>query len=97
MLKSLSRVNEAVEQDIGVAWPSLLQALLEASPIVNNLVIDPVPSREVGDNDGEAEFTVADRFEGRAASHQYEERWTGHDWGAWGDMLIGALQTAFDA
>ena len=59
MLKSLSRVNEAVEQDIDGEWPNLLQALLEASPIANNLVIDPVPSREVGDYDGEAEFTIA--------------------------------------
>lgn len=41
--------------------------------------------------------TVADRLAARVAAHRYEERWTGHDWGAWSDTLIGALQTAFDA
>jgi enterochelin esterase family protein len=30
-----------------------------------------------------------------AASHRYEERWTGHDWGAWSDTLVDAVATAF--
>lgn len=35
--------------------------------------------------------TVAQRLAGTAAFHRYEERWTGHDWGAWSDTLVGAL------
>ncbi|HSJ28660.1 MAG TPA: alpha/beta hydrolase-fold protein [Acidimicrobiia bacterium] len=31
---------------------------------------------------------------GAADLHRYEERWTGHDWGAWGDMLPAALAFA---
>jgi enterochelin esterase-like enzyme len=29
-----------------------------------------------------------------SARHRYEERWTGHDWGAWRDMLPAALDFA---
>lgn len=38
---------------------------------------------------------VADRLGHAAGDHRYEERWTGHDWGAWSDMLPEALSTAF--
>jgi enterochelin esterase-like enzyme len=41
--------------------------------------------------------TVAERLGPSVAAHRYEERWTGHDWGAWSDTLLGALQTAFDS
>ncbi len=30
----------------------------------------------------------------RAAAHRYEERWTGHDWGAWSDTLVEAVAAA---
>jgi hypothetical protein len=40
------------------AWPSLLLHLLEASPIIENVVLDPVPNRHDKGRDGEAEFTI---------------------------------------
>lgn len=38
---------------------------------------------------------VAEVLARSAASHHYEERWTGHDWGAWSDTLVDAISTAF--
>lgn len=38
---------------------------------------------------------VAAVLSARAAAHSYEERWTGHDWGAWSDTLPAALMAAF--
>lgn len=58
MLKSIIRMNSITPQEIEEAWPSLLHQLLAASPIVNDLVIDPVPSRHDGGHDGEADFTI---------------------------------------
>ena len=40
---------------------------------------------------------VAERLAPVVAAHRYEERWTGHDWGAWSDTLVEALRVAFDA
>lgn len=40
--------------------------------------------------------TVAERLAPVVAAHHYEERWTGHDWGAWSDTLVAGLRTAFD-
>lgn len=40
---------------------------------------------------------VADRLGRLTGAHRYEERWTGHDWGAWSDMLPEALVAAFRA
>lgn len=41
--------------------------------------------------------TAAQRLAAVVAAHRYEERWTGHDWGAWSDTLIEGLRAAFDA
>ena len=41
--------------------------------------------------------TVAERMSPVVTALGYEERWTGHDWGAWSDMFVGALRTALDA
>lgn len=41
------------------AWPSLLRELLEASPIVDNLALDPEPHRQDRGCDGVADFTIA--------------------------------------
>ena len=41
--------------------------------------------------------TVAERLSPVVTTLDYEERWTGHDWGAWSDMFVGALRTALDA
>lgn len=38
--------------------------------------------------------TVADVLRQRALRHRYEERWTGHDWGAWADTFVSALASA---
>lgn len=38
--------------------------------------------------------SVSDLVSGVAPSHSYEERWTGHDWGAWSDTLVNAVSTA---
>ena len=40
---------------------------------------------------------VSDRLAPVVAAHGYEERWTGHDWGAWSDTLVAALRIALDA
>lgn len=45
-------------REVERAWPSLLQSLLEASPIVSKVVIDSVPSRQDGGYDGEADFVI---------------------------------------
>jgi hypothetical protein len=58
MLKPASLVKLTSDRDVGAAWPQLLQTILKASPIVNNLVIDPVPDQ--GGADGTANFTIAD-------------------------------------
>lgn len=34
---------------------------------------------------------VAELLNSAAGSHDFEERWTGHDWGAWGDTLVSCL------
>ena len=41
--------------------------------------------------------TVVERMSPVVTALGYEERWTGHDWGAWSDMFVGALRTAMDA
>lgn len=38
--------------------------------------------------------TVAEHLGRTVRVHTYEERWAGHDWGAWADMFVGALATA---
>ncbi|MEX1044371.1 MAG: alpha/beta hydrolase-fold protein [Acidimicrobiia bacterium] len=38
--------------------------------------------------------SVADVIGGSAPSHSYQERWTGHDWGAWSDTLVDALSSS---
>lgn len=38
--------------------------------------------------------SVADVLGLHAGGHHYEERWTGHDWGAWSDTLLFALASA---
>lgn len=58
MLKSISSVKSMSPLEVEQAWPSLLQGLLEASPIVKNVVVDPVPRREDGGYDGEVDFTI---------------------------------------
>jgi len=45
-------------REVEEAWPSLLRQVLEASPIVQDIVIDPVPSRRDRGYDGEANFTI---------------------------------------
>jgi hypothetical protein len=58
VLKSLLPVNATSPRDIEKAWPNLLQQLLEASPIVDNVVINLEPNRHDAGYDGEARFTV---------------------------------------
>ncbi|MFP5332209.1 MAG: alpha/beta hydrolase-fold protein [Acidimicrobiia bacterium] len=38
--------------------------------------------------------TVAEHLGNTVRVHSYEERWAGHDWGAWADTFVGALATA---
>lgn len=45
-------------REVEDAWPPLLRSLLEASPIVSDLVIDPVPDRADGSHDGVADFSI---------------------------------------
>lgn len=59
MLKSRYPMNNVGPLAVTEVWPALLQALLEASPIVNNLVIDPIPNLHDGSYDGEAHFAIA--------------------------------------
>jgi enterochelin esterase family protein len=40
---------------------------------------------------------VAERLSSAAANHRFEERWTGHDWGAWSDTLVDGLSAALSA
>ncbi len=58
MLKSAFQMESLSPQDIEDAWPSLLRQLLAASPIVENLVIDPVQPRQDRAHDGQASFTI---------------------------------------
>ncbi len=58
MLKSVIPVKSMGPLEVEQAWPSLLQRLLEASPIIKNVVVDPVPRREDGGYDGEVDFTI---------------------------------------
>lgn len=57
-MKPVSSLNPMTERDVEAAWPHLLQAILDASPIVKDLVVNPVPNR--GGPDGTADFTIAD-------------------------------------
>jgi hypothetical protein len=45
-------------REVEAAWPQLLHTLLQTSPIVNNVVIDPRTSRRDRGYDGEANFTI---------------------------------------
>jgi hypothetical protein len=45
-------------RDVERAWPNLLRALLEASPIVSDLAIDPLPSHVDNGHDGTADFNI---------------------------------------
>ena len=45
-------------REVEKAWPTVLQRLLEASPIVNDVVIDAERGRHGGDHDGVADFTI---------------------------------------
>ena len=45
--------------DVEHAWPERLRAVLESSPLVTDLVLDPVPTRHGGGYDGEVHFNVA--------------------------------------
>ena len=38
--------------------------------------------------------TVASRLGAETGSLRYEERWAGHDWGAWSDTLVASLTAA---
>ena len=58
MLKEPFRVNHE-PGEVEQTWPDLLRQLLEGSPAVNNVVINPAPNRYDGAYDGEADFTVA--------------------------------------
>ncbi|MEO5736989.1 MAG: type IV toxin-antitoxin system AbiEi family antitoxin [Variovorax sp.] len=49
-------MNQRTKQDVGEEWPELLQKLLEGSPIIKEIAIDPIP-RHSGP-DGEAEFFI---------------------------------------
>lgn len=37
---------------------------------------------------------VAEWWSSRGGPHRYVERWTGHDWGAWSDLLVETLAAA---
>jgi hypothetical protein len=58
MLKSSIPVNFVSDRDVAAAWPRLLRSILEESPIVSNLEIDPAPDRRGAD--GTADFTIAE-------------------------------------
>lgn len=58
MLKSPSSVKSFDPQGVEEAWPSLIQHLLGASPLIGNLVTASAPSRQHGGCDGEVDFTI---------------------------------------
>lgn len=58
MLKQPSQLKFMSPLEVEQAWLPLLQGLLEASPIVKNVVLDPVPRRGDGGYDGEVTFTI---------------------------------------
>lgn len=47
-------------REIEDTWPSQLQALLEASPVVNNVAIEPLPNGQDGGYGGVADFIIGD-------------------------------------
>jgi hypothetical protein len=59
MLKSELQVKSTSAREVEAAWPSLLRELLKASPIVDNLALDPEPHRQDRGCDGVADFTIA--------------------------------------
>lgn len=58
MLKLSIPVKYMGPHEVEQAWPGLLHALLEASPIIKNVVVDPVPRRMDGSYDGEVDFAI---------------------------------------
>lgn len=59
MLKSQFQVKSISGREVEEVWPSLLREFLEASPIVDNLALDPEPHRQDRGCDGVADFTIA--------------------------------------
>jgi hypothetical protein len=58
MLKPALSVKSIGSHEVEPAWSSLLQGLLEASPIVKNVVVAPAPRRVDGCCDGQVDFTI---------------------------------------